>query len=65
MQYFRRVTNRMLVLPQRAQIKSIKQMKFLSRQAQNRWKFVIANVRGGVANCDVIFEGGLNTCDEM
>jgi len=55
----------MLVLPQRAQIKSIKQIKFLSRQTQSRWKFVIANVRGGVANCDVIFEGGLNTCDEM
>jgi len=29
----------------------------LSRQTQNRWKFIIANVRGGVANCDVIFEG--------
>jgi len=64
-QYFRRFTNRMLVLSQRAQIKSTK----------NRWnfclgrrkidKFVIANVRGEVANCDVIFEGGLNTCDEM
>jgi len=54
----------MLVSPQRAQIKSIKQMKFLSGQTQNRWKFVTANARG-VANCDVIFEGGLNTCDEM
>jgi len=40
-------------------------MKFLSRQTQTRWKFVIANVRGGFANYDVIFEGGLNTCDEM
>jgi len=57
-QYFRRVTNRMLVLPQRAQTKSIKQIKFLFRQAQNRWKFVTANVRG-VANCDVILEGGV------
>jgi len=39
----------------------------MSRQTQNRWKFVIANVRGGAgfANCDVIFEGDLNTCDEM
>jgi len=36
----------MLVLSQRAQIKSIKQMKFLSKQTQNRWKFVIATVRG-------------------
>jgi len=35
----------MLVLSQRAQIKSIKQMKFLSKQTQNRWKFVIATVR--------------------
>jgi len=35
------------VLSQRAQIKSIKQMKFLSKQTQNRWKFVIATVRGG------------------
>ena len=43
-QYFRRFTNRMLVLPQRAQIKSIKQMKFLSRRTQNQWKFVIVNV---------------------
>jgi len=49
----------MLALPQRAQIKSIKQTKFLSRQTQNRWKFVIANVRGGIANCDVIFEAGV------
>jgi len=56
----------MLILPQRAQIKSKQQMKFLSRQTQNRWKFVIANVRWGeVANCDVIFEAGLNTCDKM
>jgi len=55
----------MLVLPQRAQIKSIKQMKFLSRQTQNKWKFVIGNVRGEFANCDVILEGGLTTCDEM
>jgi len=55
----------MLVLSQRAQIKSIKQMKFLSNQTQNRWKFVIATVGGGFANCDVIFQGGLNTCDEM
>jgi len=44
----------MLVLPQRAQIKSIKQMKILSRQTQNRWKFVIANISGGeVGNCDI------------
>jgi len=29
-------------------------------------EFVIANVREGrFANCDVIFEEGLNTCDEM
>jgi len=55
----------MLVLSQRAQIKSMKQMTFLSKQTQNRWKFVIATVRGGVSNCDVIFQGGLNTCDEM
>jgi len=34
-------------LSQRAQIKSMKQMKFLSKQTQNRWKFVIATVRGG------------------
>jgi len=54
-----------LALPQRAQIKSIKHMKFLSRQTQNRWKFVIANVRGVFASCDVIFDGGLNTCNEM
>jgi len=41
-------------------------MKFLPRQTQSRWKFVIANVRVVVvANCDVIFERGLNTCDEM
>jgi len=39
-------------------------MNFLSKQTQNRWKLVIANVRG-VANCDVIFEGGVITCDEM
>jgi len=40
-------------------------MKFLSRQTQNRWKFVVANVRGrGFANCNVIFEGGLNTWGE-
>jgi len=64
-QYFGRFTNRMLVLSQRAQIKSMKQMTFLSKQTQNRWKFVIATVRGGVSNCDVIFQGGLNTCDEM
>jgi len=32
----------------------------LSRQTQNRWKFAIANVRGGgFANCDVILEGGV------
>jgi len=55
-----------LVLPQRAQIKSIKQMKFLSRQTQNRWKFVIANVRGRVAYCVTLYlKLGLNTCDEM
>jgi len=36
----------MFVLPQRAQIKSMKQIQFLSRQTQNRWKFVIANVSG-------------------
>ena len=35
------------VLSQRVQIKSIKQMKFLSKQTQNRWKFVTAIVRGG------------------
>jgi len=42
-------------------------MKFLSKQTQNRWKLVTAIVRGGgaFANCDVIFQGGLNTCDEM
>jgi len=38
----------MLVLPHRAQIKSLKQMIILSRQTQNRWKFVIANIGGGV-----------------
>jgi len=37
----------------------MKQMKFLSKQTQNRWKFVIATVRGGgFPNCDVIFQGG-------
>jgi len=56
-QYFRRFTNRMLVLPQRAQIKSVKQMKFLSRQTQNRWKFVIANVRGGCKLWRYIWSG--------
>jgi len=56
----------MLVLPQRAQIKSIKQMKFLSRQTQNRHKFVIATVRGwGLQIVTLYFKGGLNTCDEM
>ena len=55
----------MLVLSQRAQIKSIKQMKLLSKQTQNKWKFVIATVRGVFVNCDVLFQGGLNTCDEM
>jgi len=44
---FRRFTNRMLVLSQRVQSTSIKHMKFLSKQTQNRWKFVIATVRGG------------------
>jgi len=39
----------------------------LSTQTQNRWKFVTAIVRGGLgfANFDVMFQGGLNTCDEM
>jgi len=37
----------------------------MGKQTQNRWEFVIATVRGGVANCDVIFQGGLNICDEM
>ena len=58
----------MLVLPQRAQIKSIKQMKFLPRQTQNRWKFVIANVRvGWLVGCKLwrYIWRGLNTCDEM
>ena len=35
------------VLSQRVQIKSIKQMTFLSKQTQNSWKFVTAIVRGG------------------
>jgi len=47
----------MLVLPQRAQMKSIKQIKFLSRQTQNRWKFVIANVRGGCKLWRYIWRG--------
>jgi len=56
----------MLVLSQRAQIKSIKQMKFLSKHTQNRWKFVIATVRGeGLQIVTLYFKGGLNTCDEM
>jgi len=40
-QYFGRFTNRMLVLSQRAQIKSMKQMKFLSKQTQNRGNFYL------------------------
>ena len=48
----------MLVLAQCAQTKSIKQMKFLSKQTQNRQKFVIATVKG-VENCDIIFQGGV------
>jgi len=47
----------MLVLPQRAQIKSIKQMKFLSTKTQNRWKFVIANVRGAQNNVTSFMDG--------
>jgi len=56
----------MLVLPQRAQIKSIKQMKILSKQTQNRWKFVIANIRGlGLEIVTSYLKGDLNTYDEM
>jgi len=55
----------MLVFSQRAQIKSIKQMKFLSKKTQNRWKFVIATVREGLQIVTSYFKGGLNTCDEM
>jgi len=54
-------------LPQRAQIKSIKQMKFLSRQTQNRWKFVIANVRGGLQIVTLYLKGGekfVTKCDK-
>jgi len=63
--FFRRYTNRILVLSQRAQIKSIKQMNFLSKQTQNRWKFEIATVRGVLQIVTLYFKGGLNTCDEM
>jgi len=55
----------MLVMLQRAQIKSIKQMKILSRQTQNRWKFVITTVRGGLQIVTLYLKGELNTCDEM
>jgi len=48
----------MLVLSQRAQIKSMKQMKFLSKQTQNRWKFVIATVRGGFQIVTLYFKRG-------
>ena len=53
------------VLSQRVQTKTIKQMKFLSKQTQNRWKFVTAIVSFFCANCDVVFQGGLITCVEM
>ena len=55
----------MLVLSQRVQMKSVKHMTFLSKQTQNRWKFVIATVRGGLQIVALCFKGGLNTCDEM
>jgi len=46
-------------MSQGAQIKSIQQMKFLSKQRQNRWKFVITTVRGGgLQIVTLYFKGG-------
>jgi len=36
----------------------MKQMKFLSKQTQNRWKFVTAIVRGGLQIVTLYFKGG-------